>query len=205
MKESVRESSMSGKDSRKIIRIHWSNNSNNSARETDNNDESRLSPHFCSDVADNDTNWNMSKKYRRQKRRLRRKRERSSMVLFSIVMLFLVCHSTRFIFKTYDVLIIDEHISRDKARFCHRYGRHSLPPIWFCISNLNELVIVLNSALNFFLYCATGKRFRQELSIFFKQVVQGVKSKLTRRRRNRSKAQEEFSPRQSIYNQLNCK
>ena len=44
-----------------------------------------------------------------------------------------------------------------------RFDRYNVPPAWLCLTHINHLFLVLNSALNFCLYCCVGGRFRQEL------------------------------------------
>ena len=46
---------------------------------------------------------------------------------------------------------------------CIQAGRHPIPAIWFCVDSLNHALIVLNSSLNFFIYCMVGSKFRAEL------------------------------------------
>jgi hypothetical protein len=47
---------------------------------------------------------------------------------------------------------------------CAEAGRHPIPGFWFCIADLNHVLIVLNSCLNFYIYCLVGKRFRADVS-----------------------------------------
>ena len=46
---------------------------------------------------------------------------------------------------------------------CSKADRHPVPAIWFRMDDLNHVLIVLNSSLNFYIYCVVGKRFRTEL------------------------------------------
>ena len=58
-------------------------------------------------------------------------------------------------------IILVAYFSR--VYLCIQSGYHPIPAIWFCVDGLNQVLIVLNSSLNFYIYCLVGKRFRTEL------------------------------------------
>jgi len=77
-----------------------------------------------------------------------------SNILLLIVIVFLLCHSPRLFLNFYEALWMD----REKASRCH-------PPVWFDVLHVfSNCLITLNSALNFFIYCLAGAKFRQGLS-----------------------------------------
>ena len=53
---------------------------------------------------------------------------------------------------------------------CIMADRHPIPALWFCLNDLNHVLIVLNSSLNFYIYCVVGKRFRDELISYLTSV-----------------------------------
>ena len=59
--------------------------------------------------------------------------------------------------------------------------RHPIPALWFCLNDLNHVLIVLNSSLNFYIYCVVGKRFRDELFHYLRYCIGKVRSLVTGR------------------------
>ena len=57
-----------------------------------------------------------------------------------------------------------------RVSLCIQSGHHPIPAIWFCVDGLNHVLMVLNSSLNFFIYCLVGKKFRTELCSFFRSL-----------------------------------
>lgn len=110
---------------------------------------------------------------RQQQSVLKRRRAKSIVVLTAIVVLFLVCQSFRLLFKIIEISLIEDHVSIEVFRFCNQLGRHSVPPYLMCISHLNHILLVCNSALNFFLYCWVGRKFRMELRSYLSKCFLG--------------------------------
>ena len=110
-----------------------------------------------------------------------------------VVLTFLLCHSFRlvhstmvmitdilyrFVAKLYQVVILDEYLDETRVSLCTQAGRYPIPPLWFCVADINSVLIVLNSSLNFYIYCLMGKRFRAELKAYIRYLR--VRVKLTR-------------------------
>ena len=57
-----------------------------------------------------------------------------------------------------------------RVSLCIQSGHHPIPAIWFCVDGLNHVLMVLNSSLNFFIYCLVGKKFRSELFSFLRSL-----------------------------------
>merc|ERR1719495_3151904 len=95
---------------------------------------------------------------------------KGSFVLLALVLVFILCQSIRLFFKGFEIMFIDKHLSEEAFKFCDRLGRLSLPGCWLCLSHLNHFLLVLNSALNFVLYCCVGQRFRGELVRLFRDI-----------------------------------
>jgi len=81
-----------------------------------------------------------------------------AVILITIVLVFLCCHSLKLYLAFYKV-----HVTK-KVVSCNETGLvpvHSQLRIF--ISSLNHLLLVLNSSVNFIIYCFLGKRFRRSL------------------------------------------
>ena len=100
-----------------------------------------------------------------------------------VVLTFLLCHSLRwvhsamvmitnilyrFVAKLYQVVILDEYLDEARVSLCTQAGRYPIPALWFCVDDLSHVLILLNSSLNFYIYCVVGKKFRTELSSFLR-------------------------------------
>ena len=55
-----------------------------------------------------------------QHRMLRRRREKTSLILAAIVILFVFCQSLRLVFKMIEISLIEDHVSAEVFNFCAR-------------------------------------------------------------------------------------
>ena len=98
--------------------------------------------------------------------------------LLLVVLTFLLCHSFRwvlsvmvmitnivyrFMAKLYQVVILDDYLEETRVSLCTLDGRYPIPALWFCVADLNSVLIVTNSSINFYIYCVMGNWFRAEL------------------------------------------
>ena len=105
--------------------------------------------------------------------------------LLLVVLTFLLCHSFRWVLsvmvmitnivyrlmaKLYQVVILDDYLEETRVSLCTLAGRYPIPALWFCMADLNSVLIVTNSSLNFYIYCLMGKRFRAELLSFIRSL-----------------------------------
>ena len=60
------------------------------------------------------------KLYRRQGSLLKKRREKSNIVLAAIVIMFIVCQSLRLTFKINEINLMDDHVSLEVFYFCHQ-------------------------------------------------------------------------------------
>ena len=93
-----------------------------------------------------------------------KRREKSARVLITIVLTFLVCHVFRFALKVYEVTH-PSHSTAEHHYFCLQQNKYHVPVIWYVLLSLHHLLLVVNSSVNFVIYCCVGKRFRQELTM----------------------------------------
>jgi len=84
------------------------------------------------------------------------------LVLLCIVITFMCCHSPR------TFVDIWEFSHTETIVACIEQGREYIPKRWVvCLYHVSHLCGVLNSSINFLIYCFVGRNFRQE---FFKLV-----------------------------------
>lgn len=93
-----------------------------------------------------------------------KRREKSARVLITIVLTFLFCHTFRFVIKAYEVTH-PSHSTAEHHLFCHNQERYHVPVVLYVMLSLHHLLLVVNSSINFIIYCCVGERFRQELKV----------------------------------------
>ncbi len=82
---------------------------------------------------------------------------RQALVLFSIVVIFLVSNVPRIALNIHEVFTIDD-FKRDVENGCFTL------PFWVLLSGTaSQLLMVVNSSINFFIYCLMSQLFREVL------------------------------------------
>lgn len=78
---------------------------------------------------------------------------------FCLTTTFLICHSPRIL------LNINEFVMNQQRELCKdKYQRTFFDPRWVLIgSNMEKILLVFNSSINFVYYCLVGKAFRQHM------------------------------------------
>ena len=66
----------------------------------------------------------------------------------------------RFVAKLYQVAILDEYLDETRVSLCTQAGRHPIPALWFCVADISSVLIVINSSLNFYIYCFMGRSLK---------------------------------------------
>lgn len=88
-----------------------------------------------------------------------------TIVLFAIVIIFILCHSLRIILNIED-FVTHTTTMEDLKNSC-RYGH----PLWVLIGHpISEVLLKLNSSVNFFIYCAFNNCFRKAMHNRFSRV-----------------------------------
>ncbi|XP_023328276.1 probable G-protein coupled receptor 139 [Eurytemora carolleeae] len=82
---------------------------------------------------------------------------RQALTLVVIAWIFLICHTPRILLNLVENLQM-EH-------FYNCQGEMKVPAWFHCLTGLNHLLLILNSSINFLIYCVCGTRFRKELSM----------------------------------------
>ena len=81
-----------------------------------------------------------------------------AMILAGIVIVFCICHSLRVFLAFYYVSVVE------RTNQCTEKGEETSHPFrLYIISALNHLMLVVNSSINFIIYCAVGSKFRKVL------------------------------------------
>ena len=89
-------------------------------------------------------------------------------VLFGIIIVFVLCNSLRLFINFYDFSV------RYKIIGCEQKGVGRYPPLWVaCSVSVSNMLLMVNSSVNFLVYCVVGSKFRsilwQQLSGLFKK------------------------------------
>lgn len=89
-------------------------------------------------------------------------------VLFGVVIVFVFCNILRVFLNMYDFSEVDQIIG------CEKKGVGRMPPAWIvCTVSISQMLLMINSSVNFLVYCVAGSKFRtilyQQLSSVFKR------------------------------------
>ena len=63
----------------------------------------------------------------------------------------------------FDSIVHPSQIGSEHFLYCHDRGRFHSPYAFYLLTSFNNLCLVLNSSINFVVYCMAGKRFRATL------------------------------------------
>ena len=91
-----------------------------------------------------------------------KRREKSTLILVLIVLIFIACHSYRLSLKIYEFSNPENNTEEHFLR-CTSQGRYHIPVVFYVLVHIHHLVLVLNSSINFIIYCCVGKEFRMKL------------------------------------------
>ena len=95
----------------------------------------------------------------KQRRKIVRRKpdDNISVVLMMIVASFVICNTLRILLNMHEITVVDEILS---CRCSHLGGF----PMWILIIGfISPVLLVLNSSVNFLIYCVFGTKFRQVL------------------------------------------
>ncbi|CAB4068333.1 unnamed protein product [Lepeophtheirus salmonis] len=99
-------------------------------------------------------------------KKLRKRHEKSVFILILIVFVFIVCHSFRLGVQVYQTFYSSHNI-KDHFMYCNNQGKLHMPMIFLVLTSFNNLFLIINSSVNFIIYCAVRKSFRKS---FYKLV-----------------------------------
>ena len=93
---------------------------------------------------------------------IKKKQEKSSAVLIGIIAVFLVCHMYRIALWIYTLLLPTKALL-NHYNYCHAQKKYHIPVAIYYFTQLHHLFLVINSSVNFVIYCIMGRQFRKQL------------------------------------------
>ena len=93
---------------------------------------------------------------------VRRRQEKSSTILVSIVLVFFICHIHRLAFRIYDMALPESSVY-EQFVYCKNQGRYHVPVVIYFLTYIYILFLDINSSINFVIYCCMGRHFRCKL------------------------------------------
>ena len=100
---------------------------------------------------------------------------RQALMLFAIVVFFIVFNTPRNFLNLYELVVFDEVIQS------WNHGCKALKLWVLLVGTFSHLLLVINSSLNFFLYCGMSTTFRNEVSCLLKRAFSKIKTATSRR------------------------
>ena len=92
----------------------------------------------------------------------RKKQEKSARILVAIVVAFIMCHCYRMALKTNEFLAPNNHLE-ESFTYCYEQGKYHIPVALYILHNCHHLFLVINSSVNFVIYCFVAQEFRGKL------------------------------------------
>ena len=94
---------------------------------------------------------------------IERRKEKSTLILVGIVVVFVVCHTYRLVVKGYE-LAHPENALHNHYQFCLEQKRYHVPIVLYILSYAHHLFLTINSSINIVIYCCVGREFRKFLN-----------------------------------------
>ena len=84
------------------------------------------------------------------------------MVLLSIVIIFICCNTPRTIIDIWEFYHLENIVN------CNESQSPFFPEKWIeCLTHISHFTVILNSSINFLVYCVVGHNFRKQLLLSF--------------------------------------
>ena len=96
--------------------------------------------------------------------RRRKPKEKSTIILVAIVLVFILCHTYRLTVEVYR-LIYPDNILKDTFENCYYREQYTIPVLLHIFHNLHFLFLTINSSVNFIIYCGVDQEFRRQVSL----------------------------------------
>lgn len=100
------------------------------------------------------------------RRHFKRRKEKTVVLLISIVLVFVVCHAFRLVVQIYDISL-SAHVTEAHFLHCHSQDRFHVPVFFRFLLIAMHIFIIINSSVNFILYCLVAKDFRKRFFLMF--------------------------------------
>jgi hypothetical protein len=101
-----------------------------------------------------------------QAQTMRKRHGKSTAILISIVIIFIICHSFRMSIRVFEI-VFPESTVMVAFHFCLKMGKFHMPLAMMFLAELNYFFLVLNSSVNFLIYCCVSQEFRRKLLQLF--------------------------------------
>ena len=86
------------------------------------------------------------------------------MVLLSIVIIFICCNTPRTIIDIWEFYHLEDIVKCNDLFMNEEMDHQFLPEKWIeCLTHISHFTAILNSSINFLIYCVVGHNFRKEL------------------------------------------
>ena len=86
------------------------------------------------------------------------------MVLLSIVIIFICCNTPRTIIDIWEFYHLEDIVKCNDLLIKKEIDHQFLPDLWIeCLTHISHFTAILNSSINFLIYCVVGHNFRKEL------------------------------------------
>ena len=92
----------------------------------------------------------------------RKKQEKSARILVAIVVVFIMCHCYRLALKVHEFLAPTNHVE-ESFTYCYKQQKYHIPVALYILHNCHHLFLVINSSVNFIIYCFVAKEFREKM------------------------------------------
>ena len=93
---------------------------------------------------------------------VRRRQEKSSAILIAIIVIFLVCHIHRLVYRIYEIALPDKAVFEHYIH-CDAQGKFHVPVAIYFLNHSHYLFLAISSSANFIIYCCMGRQFRLQL------------------------------------------
>ena len=107
---------------------------------------------------------------------IRKRKEKSTAILIAIILVFLVCHIHRLVFRIYEMALPEKALF-EHYTYCDELGRYHVPVAIYFLTHTHHLFLVINSSINFVIYCFMGRQFRKKLKKMLKNVWKNLKNR----------------------------
>jgi len=86
------------------------------------------------------------------------------MVLLSIVVIFICCNTPRTIIDIWEFYHLEDIVTCNELLLRGETNHPFLPERWIeCLTHISHFTAILNSSINFIIYCVVGHNFRKQL------------------------------------------
>lgn len=93
---------------------------------------------------------------------MRKRHGKSTAILISIVIIFIICHSFRMSIRVFEIFYPESTVMI-AFHFCLKMEKFHMPLGMMFLAELNYFFLVLNSSINFLIYCCVSQEFRRKL------------------------------------------